>query len=148
MADITITGNLTADPELRFTASGQAALNFNMAENHSKKDQNGQWQDDGTTFYRVTVWGKRAETLADHLHKGASVLVSGRFRGGEFTSREGQLVKTYEVTANNVGLVPRPQRDQQGGYQQQAPQQPQQPQQGSWGSGGDWGAPQQSSTPF
>jgi single-strand DNA-binding protein len=115
MADITIPGNLTADPELRFTQGGQSVLNFTLAENHSKKDQSGQWVDDGTTFYRVAMWGKRAETLADHLSKGASVLVTGRFRGGEFTSKTGELVKTYEV--------PRPQRSDRyagdPGYAQQ-----------------------------
>lgn len=158
MADITIPGNLTADPELRFTQGGQSVLNFTLAENHSKKDQSGQWVDDGTTFYRVALWGKRAETLADHLYKGASVLVTGRFRGGEFTSKQGELVKTYEVTAQQVGVVPRPQKSdryagdpgyaQQPAYSQgqqaQGWGQPQGQQQGPWA-----GAPQQSSdAPF
>lgn len=123
MADITIPGNLTADPELRFTQGGQAVLNFNLAENHSKKDQSGQWVDDGTTFYRVALWGKRAETLADHLSKGQSVLVTGRFRGGEFQSKQGETVRTYEVTANHVAVVPRPQKSDRyagdPGYAQQ-----------------------------
>lgn len=146
MADITIQGNTTADPELRFTPNGGAVLNFNLAENHRKKDQQGTWQDDGTTFYRVAVWGKQAETLADHLGKGQRVLVSGRFRGGEFTSKQGEQVKTYEVTANHVGVVPKADQ-QQGGYQQGGQQA-----QGAWGGGqqsqqgpppgqgGSWGA--------
>ena len=148
MADITIPGNLTADPELRFTQGGQAVLNFNLAENHSKKDQSGQWVDDGTTFYRVALWGKRAETLADHLSKGASVLVTGRFRGGEFTSKQGELVKTYEVTANHVAVVPRPQKSQYQDRYVGDPSHSQGQQAQGWGqpSGGDpWGgAPAQS----
>ena len=145
MADITVQGNATADPELRFVGNGTQVLNFTVAENHRKKDQSGSWQDDGTTFYRVAVWGAQAESLAGSLGKGMRVLVSGRFRGGEFQGKDG-LVKTYEVTANHVGLVPRGESQQapQGGFQQQ----PQQPQQGSWGSGGDWGAPQQAHAPF
>lgn len=140
MADISITGNTTADPELRFIPSGQAVLNFNLAENHRKK-QGDQWQDDGTTFYRVSVWGKQAETLADHLTKGSRVLVSGRFRGGEFTSKQGEQVKTYEVTANHVGVVPKAERmdryaGDQGGWGQPANHQNQ------------WDSPQSSQVPF
>lgn len=146
MADITIQGNTTADPELRFTPNGGAVLNFNLAENHRKKDQQGTWQDDGTTFYRVAVWGKQAETLADHLGKGQRVLVSGRFRGGEFTSKQGEQVKTYEVTANHVGVVPK-------ADQQQAQQPPQQGYQqggftGSQEQAQQWGAPQSPTIPF
>lgn len=133
MADITVQGNTTAAPELRFTPNGGAVLNFNLAENHRKKVGD-QWQDDGATFYRVAVWGKQAEALADSLSKGSRVLVSGRFRGSEFQGKEG-VVKTYEITANHVGLVPKgdPQQAQQGqGFQQQGQQ---------------WGAPQPSA-PF
>lgn len=143
MAEITFRGNVATDPELRYTPSGKAVINFNAAENHSKKDQSGQWVEDGATFYRVAVWGATAEALADSLRKGAPVVVAGRFRAGEFAGRDGQQVRTYEVTANHVGLIPR--RDQQGaqsaqqghqqqtvGYQQAPPQQ-----------GGTWGAPPQ-----
>lgn len=142
MADITIQGNTTAAPELRFTPNGGAVLNFNLAENHRKKDQQGTWQDDGTTFYRVAVWGKQAETLADHLGKGQRVLVSGRFRGGEFTSKQGEQVRTYEVTANHVGVVPK-------ADQQQAQQPPQQGGfTGSQEQAQQWGAPQSPTVPF
>lgn len=133
MADITVQGNTTADPELRFTPNGGAVLNFNLAENHRKKVGD-QWQDDGATFYRVAVWGKQAEALADSLSKGSRVLVAGRFRGSEFQGKEG-VVKTYEITANHVGLVPK--GEHRG----------QQPQQGYQQQGQQWGAPQ-SSAPF
>lgn len=152
MADITIQGNTTADPELRFTPNGGAVLNFNLAENHRKKDQQGTWQDDGTTFYRVAVWGKQAETLADHLGKGQRVLVSGRFRGGEFTSKQGEQVRTYEVTANHVGVVPK--ADQQQAQQQSygPPQGQQPPQQGGFPGSQEqaqqWGTPQSPTIPF
>lgn len=117
MADITIQGNATADGALKFLPNGSAVLNFDIAENHRKK-QGDTWVDDGTTFYRVAVWGKQAEILADHIRRGSRVLVAGRFRGGQFTSKDGQEVKTYEVTANHVGIIPK--SDQQGGQAQQA----------------------------
>ena len=147
MADITIQGNATDEAVLRFTQSGAPVLGFSVAENHRKK-QGDQWIDDGTTFYNVSVWNKQAENLAGQIQKGQRVLVSGRFRSGEFEGKNG-TVKTYEVTANHVGLVPKgesQQGGQQGGYQQQG--YPQQAQQGSWGSGGGWGAPQQADAPF
>lgn len=158
MADISFQGNTTADPELKFVPSGQAVLNFSVAENH-RKNNNGEWVDDGTTFYRVAVWGPKAETLADHMRKGDRVLVVGRFRGGEFDGKNGP-VKTYEVTANYVGVVPKRDQGQQshqgGGYQQAPPQQGQPSyspaqQAGGWGQppqGQPWDAPQADERPF
>lgn len=64
MSNITVDGRATADAELRFSHSGQAILSWTLAENHRKKVGD-QWQDDGATFYRVTVFGKRAESLAE-----------------------------------------------------------------------------------
>ena len=153
MADITVVGNIT-NPELKFTSNGKAVLNFSLAENH-RRNNNGTWEDDGTTWRKVAVWERAAESLADALEQGQRVIVVGQERLREFDAKDGSKGKSLELTAKHVGIVPKAPQDgfqqsQQGGYQQQGyPQQGQQGQpQGSWGSGGDWGAPQQSAAPF
>ena len=157
MADITVVGNIT-NPELKFTSNGKAVLNFSLAENH-RRNNNGTWEDDGTTWRKVAVWERAAEVLADALEQGQRVIVVGQERLREFDAKDGSKGKSLELTARHVGIVPKAPQDgfqqsQQGGFQQ-APQggyqqqgQSQQPQQGSWGSGGDWGAPQQREVPF
>ena len=144
MADITVVGNIT-NPELKFTSSGKAVLNFSLAENH-RRNNNGTWEDDGTTWRKVSVWERAAEVLADALEQGQRVIVVGQERLREFDAKDGSKGKSLELTARHVGIVPKAPQDgfqqaPQGGYQQQA-------QQGSWGSGGDWGAPQQAAAPF
>ena len=156
MADITVVGNIT-NPALKFTSNGKAVLNFSLAENH-RRNNNGTWEDDGTTWRKVAVWERAAEVLADALEQGQRVIVVGQERLREFDAKDGSKGKSLELTARHVGIVPKAPQDgfqqsqqggfqqaPQGGYQQQAPQQPQQ---GSWGSGGDWGAPQQAAAPF
>lgn len=154
MADITVVGNIT-NPEMRFTQNGKAVLSFSLAENH-RRNNNGTWEDDGTTWRKVSVWERAAEVLADALEQGQRVIVVGQERLREFDAKDGSKGKSLELTARHVGIVPKAPQDgfqqsQQGGYQQQQgyPQQGQQGQpQGSWGSGGDWGTPQQSAAPF
>lgn len=105
MSSITIDGRATADAELKFLGSGQAVLNFTLAENHRRKVGD-EWHDDGASFYRVAVFGKRAESLADVVVKGAPVLVSGRFRSREFEARDGGTRLSLDVVADMVGLIP------------------------------------------
>lgn len=144
MAQISFKGNATRDAELKFTPNGQAVTNIDVAENHWKK--NGQdWVEDGVTFYRVTLWGSLAERLAGHILRGTTLTVAGEFRSGEFEGKNG-LVKTYEVNAKAVGIVPKAegQGHQQGGFQQSQQaggwgSQPQQAQGGGWGSQGGTG---------
>lgn len=112
MSSITIDGRATADAELKFSHSGQAILSFSLAENHRKKVGD-QWQDDGATFYRVSVFGKRAESLADAVKKGQPVLVTGRFRSREFEGRDGDKRLSLDVVADTVGLIPVGERRQQ-----------------------------------
>lgn len=106
MSEVTVIGNIN-EPELRFTPSGKPVMNFSLAENHSKKDQNGQWQDDGTTWRKVTVWDKKAEVLAEELSKGDRVIVTGFERIREFELRDGGKGQSLELTAREVGIVPR-----------------------------------------
>lgn len=129
MADITFTGHLGRDPELRFTQGGKAVANFSVAEGHRRR--NGQeWEDDGTTWWRVTAWERQAEMLAENLTKGARVVVTGQVRSREF-EHEGQTKTSYDVTARHVGIIPK--ADQQP---RQAPQ------------ADAWGAPANDEPPF
>src|SRR5690625_7791574 len=110
MADITFTGNIT-QPEMRFTNTGKALLSFAVAENHRKRDGNG-WIDDGTTWWRITVWERQAETLAETLGKGDRVLVAGTVRSREW-QKDGEKRTSYDVTARHVAVIPKAQQSQQ-----------------------------------
>jgi len=125
MADITFTGNLGGDPELRFTNSGKAVVNFSVAESHRRRNGN-EWEDDGTTWWRVTAWDRTAETLAENLRKGVRVIVSGQVRSREF-EHNGQQRTAYDVTARQVGIVPK--------ADQQAAQAPSASSGDAWGTG-------------
>lgn len=118
MATIEFTGNIT-EPELRFTASGKAVLSLSVAENHRKRDQSGTWQDDGTTWWRVTAWERQAEALAEHLKKGDRVLVTGQVRSREY-EKDGEKRTSYDVTARHVAVIPR-QPSQGGAYGHNTP---------------------------
>ena len=133
MAEVSFVGNLGADPELRFTNDGKAVLDFSVAENHSKRGPGGEWTTTGTTWWRVSVWERQAEALANTLSKGDRVLVVGRSQTREFTKKDGQQGKSLECQASRVGVVPKP--PEQGNQQGQ-----------SWGGGqAPWG---QQEAPF
>lgn len=135
MSDITVSGNI-GEPTLKFTNSGKAVLEFSLAENHSKKNQQGGWDDDGTTWRRVSVWEKKAETLAEVLKKGDRVLVTGQERLREYETKDGGKGQSLELTAREVGIIPRAQ--QNGGQsQQQWGGQPATANAGGWGNEGE-----------
>lgn len=124
MSDITVSGNI-GEPSLKFTNSGKPVLEFSLAENHSKKNQQGGWDDDGTTWRRVSIWDKKAEALAEVLKKGDRVLVQGQERLREYEAKDGTQGKSLEITAREIGIIPRVQSSQQqgsgwGGQQQPA----------------------------
>jgi single-strand DNA-binding protein len=125
MSDITTVGNV-GEPTLKFTPQGKPVLEFSLAENHSKKNAQGGWDEDGTTWRRVTIWDKKAETLAEVLKKGDRVIVTGSERLREYTAKDGTQGKSLEVNARDIGIIP---RAQQNGTQQ--------------ASGGNWGGQQQ-----
>ena len=110
-----IIGNLGRDPEMRYTPSGRPVTEFSVAVNQSTKNQQtGEWVE-ATDWFRVTVWGDRAERTAEQLRKGTRVFVEGRFRTREFEARDGQKRISLEITADNViSLDPRV-RDEEGG---------------------------------
>jgi single-strand DNA-binding protein len=113
-----IIGNLGRDPEMRYTPNGRPVTEFTVAVNQSTKNQQtGEWIE-ATDWYRVTVWGDRAERTAETLRKGNSVFVEGRFRTREYETREGQKRVSLEITADNVvGLERRqPGEGGEGGF--------------------------------
>ncbi len=97
-----IIGNLGRDPEMRYLPSGKAVTEFTVAVNQSTKNQQtGDWIE-ATDWYRVTVWGDRAEKTAESLRKGNRVFVEGRFRTREFEGRDGQKRISLEISADSV----------------------------------------------
>jgi single-strand DNA-binding protein len=89
---------------------------FSVAVSHRIRDpQTGEWQDDQTDWYRVTVWGERAERTAEQFRKGNKVFVEGRFRTREYEARDGQKRTSLEITADNVISLDARVRDEDGG---------------------------------
>jgi single-strand DNA-binding protein len=103
MADNTITlvGNLTRDPELRFTANGRAVASFGIAVGR-RYQVNGEWQEQ-TSYFNVTAWGQLGENAAASLSKGARVVVTGRLEQREYTTREGDKRTAIDVIADELG---------------------------------------------
>ena len=122
---ITIIGNLTADPELRFTASGAAVTNFTVASTPRTFDkQSNEWKDGETLFMRCSIWRDAAENVAETLTRGMRVVVSGRLRQRSYETREGEKRTVVELEVDEIGpslryataQVNRTQRGGGGGY--------------------------------
>jgi single-strand DNA-binding protein len=100
--NITILGNLTRDPELRFTPSGTAVASFGLAVNRNIQNKSsGEWET-SVDFFNVTVWYKLAENCAESLSKGDRVLVSGRLSQDSWESKDGQKRSTVKIIASVV----------------------------------------------
>jgi len=100
-------GNLTRDPELRYTPSGLAVTTFTIAANRSYTTQSGE-KKDTATFMRIVAWGKRAETCGEYLNKGSLVFVEGRIQNRTWQASDGTQRYTVEVIANNVQFLGTP----------------------------------------
>lgn len=112
---VMIIGNLGRDPEMRYTPNGRPVTEFSVAVSHRSRDpQTGEWSDDQTDWFRVTVWGDRAERAAEQFRKGNRVFVEGRFRSREFETRDGQKRTALEITADNVIALERRGREDEG----------------------------------
>lgn len=102
---VTLVGNLTDEPEMRFTSTGTAVSNFTIASTSRVFDQDArEWRDGDTLFLRCTVWQQSAENLADSLTKGTRVIVSGRLRQRSFETREGEKHTTVELVVDEIGV--------------------------------------------
>ncbi len=101
---ITVVGNLTADPELRFTPSGAAVANFTVASTPRTFDrQSGEWKDGEALFLRCNIWRQAAENAAESLTRGMRVIVNGRLRQRSFETREGEKRTVVEMEVDEVG---------------------------------------------
>ena len=162
---ITVIGNLTADPELRWTQSGAAVADFTVASTPRTYDRNaGEWRDGDTLFMRCSVWRETAENVAESLRKGMRVIVQGRLTQRSYDTQQGERRTVVELQVDEVGPSLRRARaqvtrtapsggggyqsdnrgQQRGGYQQAASQGGGYGggQQGGYGQGGtNYGAP-------
>ena len=101
---ITVIGNLTGDPELRFTPSGAAVANFTVASTPRTFDrQSNEWKDGDTLFLRCSIWREAAESVAESLTKGTRVVVVGRLVQRSYETREGEKRTVYELQVDEVG---------------------------------------------
>jgi len=101
---ITITGNLVDDPELRFTPAGQPVARFRVASTPRFRDNNtGEWKDGDSLFLTCNVWRQAAENVAESLTRGMRVIVSGRLRQRSYETKEGEKRTVYEVEVDDVG---------------------------------------------
>jgi single-strand DNA-binding protein len=101
---ITVVGNLTADPELRFTPSGAAVANFTVASTPRQFDrQANEWKDGDTLFMRCSIWREAAENVAESLTKGTRVIVQGRLVQRSYETREGEKRTVVELQVDEIG---------------------------------------------
>ncbi|HEY4598889.1 single-stranded DNA-binding protein [Corynebacterium sp.] len=160
---ITVVGNLTAAPELRFTPNGAAVANFTVASTPRTFDRNtSEWKDGEALFLRCSAWKELAENVAESLDKGMRVIVQGRLKARSYDDRDGNRRTSWELDVDEIGpalkfataKVTRAQRNGGGNF---APsglggQQPASSQQDTWGGGQQqaaWGEPeQQTEVPF
>jgi single-strand DNA-binding protein len=101
---ICIAGNLTRDPDLRYTPTGQAVATFTVASTPRYQDrQSGEWKDQDTLFLSCNVWRQAAENVAESLQRGMRVIVQGRLRQRSYETKEGEKRTVYEIEVDEVG---------------------------------------------
>ena len=101
---ITVVGNLTADPELRYTQNGVAVANFTIASTPRNFDRaSGEWKDGEALFMRASVWREFAEHVASSLTKGARVVATGRLRQRSYETKEGEKRTSIELEVDEIG---------------------------------------------
>jgi len=98
---VTIVGNATREPELRFTASGQAVASFGVAVNRRWQNRNNEWEE-STSFFDVTCWAQLAENVAESIPKGGRVVVTGRLDQRSWETQEGDKRSKVEIVADDV----------------------------------------------
>ena len=128
---VILMGNLTRDPEIRYTSGGTAVTDIGLAVNDRRKGSDGQWVDE-TTFVDVTLWGRTAEVAGEYLSKGSPILVEGRLKLDTWQTNDGQKRSKLHVVCERMQMVgPRgggsgggrpPQQSQNNAYSQQEPQ--------------------------
>lgn len=109
---VILIGNLTRDPELRYTPNGSPVANFGIAVNRTYTNKQGEKVDD-VDYFNVVAWAKLAELCAEYIRKGSPVAVEGRLQSRSWESNEGQKRTTVEVIAENVQFLGRPRSAQE-----------------------------------
>jgi len=117
--DVRLVGRLTRDPEVRYTAKGQAVARLDIAVNRRFKDGTGEWRED-TTFVPVTVWREAAERCRERLKKGSPVYVEGRLRSTSWETKDGQKRSGIEVEAYRLQFLAKTTGEESGGGQDAA----------------------------
>ena len=154
---ITVIGNLTADPELRFTPSGAAVANFTVASTPRMFDrQTNEWKDGEALFLRCAIWREAAENVAESLTKGARVIVSGRLKQRSYETKEGEKRTVIELDVDEIGpslryataRVTKMSRGGGGGGNWSGGGQGGGGNQGGWSGGGGGGQAQQHDDPW
>lgn len=103
---VTVVGNLTSDPELRFTPNGLAVASFTVASTTRVMDRNtNEWKDGDTLFLRCSVWRQYAENVAESLTKGTRVIVTGRLKQRSYETKEGEKRTSVEMDVDDIGPV-------------------------------------------
>jgi single-strand DNA-binding protein len=100
-----VVGNLTRDPELRYTAQGTPVCTVNVASNDRSRDPKTKEVVDAAVFFRGTVWGQKAETVAEHFEKGSEIYLEGRFKPEEWTDREGRQRVTFGIQVSDFNFT-------------------------------------------
>jgi single-strand DNA-binding protein len=100
---VSLVGNITDDPELRFTPSGSAVANFTVAVNRRFKSQDGQWEDKLDGFFRCSCWRDMAENVSETLKKGMRVMVVGRLQQRSWEDGDGNKRSSFEIAVDEVG---------------------------------------------
>lgn len=131
--NITLVGNVTRDPELRYTASGQAMAKFGLAVNRRWQNRQTQAWEESTSFFDIVAWREMAENIGESVQKGARVVVTGRLEQRSWESQEGDKRSTVEVVADEVGpslrwatatIVRNERRSSEGGSAPPPPREP------------------------
>jgi single-strand DNA-binding protein len=102
---IVVLGNLTRNPELRYTPQGTAVCTLNVASNERERDPKTREYVDRATFFRATAWGAKAEIIAKHFERGSEIYIEGRFRPEEWTDREGRQRVTFGIQVANFNFT-------------------------------------------
>ena len=153
---VTLVGNITDDPELRFTPSGRPVANFTVAVNRRWKNPNGDWEDKLDGFFRCNCWADMAENVAESLTKGSRVVVVGRLQQRQWDDQEGNKRSAFEIQVDEVGpslrwanatVVKSNRSGAKSGGGNWGAQDQAGGQAGGQSSGGDWGAPAQQGAP-
>ena len=101
--NVTLVGNITRDPELRFTGSGQAKVNFGLAVNRRWQNRTTQEWEEQVSFFNIIAWGELGENASESLQKGSRAIVTGRLEQRSYETEDGEKKQVFEIVADEIG---------------------------------------------